>query len=42
MKAWQSRRVRNPGATEEDDLPVLVELQESFGDVRAVFNELHG
>ena len=41
VKARQARRVRDTGAAKEHHLPVFVGLQQAFGNVGAIFNELH-
>ena len=40
-KTRQARRVRDTGAAKEHHLPVFVGLQQAFGNVGAIFNELH-
>ena len=40
-KTRQARRVRDTGAAEEHHLPVFVGLQQAFGNVGAICNELH-
>ena len=40
-KARQARRIRDTGAAKEHHLPVFVGLQQAFGNVGAILNELH-